>query len=311
MKRLITLLVSALFLVPAAVQAAELKVASITSNSVLTDAEKGIVYSPEGMLDDEVGTMWIEAEGSAGLGKYIEVVFDGEVELAKIRIWGGCFIDREFWERHNRVAAIEAKYPDFSSEKFEIEDKMEPQWITLAEPKKLSKFKIYLRRVEDGNTWNDTAITKMQFFDKEGLVGPVEGLTATASSTYDADDAYSPSFAVDGWTDTHWVEGSKAGGAGEYLEVDLGGSKSLKRFAISTGWAQTDSFFQGYNRAGKVTLSFTDGSSQSFDLNGDEKGLQSFDLKPVTSSRVKVIFDKIVKGDGHNELYVGEVRFFE
>ena len=310
MKRLLLPLLAALIALPAAASAAQLKVASITSNSVLTDAEKGVVYSPENALDDELSTYWVEAEGSAGLGKYIEVTFDGEVELAKIRIMGGCFVDQDWWERHNRVAQLEAKYPDFTSEKFELEDKMEPQWMVLAEPKKLTRFKLYLRRVEAGNTWNDTAISKLEFFDKEGPVSLVEGTTATASSIYDNDAAYGAPFAVDGWTDTHWVEGSGKGGDGEFLEIDLGGSKSLKRFAVSTGWSQTESLFKGYNRAGKVTLTFSDGSSQSFDL-ADVQELQGFDLKPVTTTRVKVTFGKIIKGVSHNDLYVGEVRFFE
>ena len=311
MIRLPALLIAASLVVPAAASAKMLPVKDISSNSVLTDADKGIVYGPENMLDEQVTTMWVEGEGSAGLGKYIQVKFEEEVELAQVRIWAGCFLDEEFFQRHNRVAQLEFKYPDFSSEKFDIEDSMTPQILKLAEPKTLDGFKIYLRRVEDGNTWNATVITKIEFFDKGGLEGPVEGLIATASSTYDNDDAYDAKYAVDGWTDTHWVEGSKAGGNGEYLEIDLGGRKSLKRFEVSTGWAQTDSFFQGYNRAEKVTLSFSDGSSQSFDLDANEKGLQSFDLKPVTSSKVKVTFDKVKKGDGHNELYVGEVRFFE
>lgn len=310
MKRQIPLLLAVLIALPATASAAQLKVASITSNSVLTDAEKGIIYSPENVLDDEVATMWIEAEGAAGLGKFIEVTFDGEVELAKIRIWGGCFVDKEWWERHNRVAQIEAKYPDFSSEKFEIEDKMEAQWMTLAEPKKLTRFKLYLRRVEAGNTWNDTAITKMEFFDKEGPVGRVEGMSATASSTFENDAAWAASLAVDGWTDTHWIEGAEGDGDGEFLEVDLGGSKSLRKFAISTGYDATESHFNANNRAGKVSLTFSDGSSQSFDL-ADERGLQTFDLKPVTASKVKVTFGKIRKGATNNDLYIGEVRFSE
>jgi hypothetical protein len=310
MKRSIVLVIALALSLPATAGAKQLKVDKITSNSVLTDAEKGIVYGPELVLDDELGTMWIEGEGSAGLGKYIEVVFPEEVELAKIRIWGGCFIDKEFFDRHNRVAQLEAKYPDFSSEKFEVKDEMNAQWLELAEPKKLTKVKIYLRRVYDGNTWNDTAITKMEFFDKAGPESRVEGLTATASSFYDSDAAYDPKLAVDGWTDTHWVEGVEGDGDGEWIDVDLGGSKTLTRFEISTGWDQTESFFNGNNRAGKVTLSFSNGSSQSFDL-ADERGIQSFDLDSVTASKVKVTFGKIRKGATNNDLYVGELRFFE
>ena len=148
-------------LIPTLAEAKRLEVAEMKSNSVLMDKEKGVVYGPELMLEDKVGTMWVEGEGNAGLDKYIEAVFEEEVELAKIRIWGGCFVDKEFWERHNRIRILELKYPDFTSEKIEIKDTMAPQWLELAEPKTLSKVKIYLRAVYDGNTWNDTPITKI------------------------------------------------------------------------------------------------------------------------------------------------------
>jgi hypothetical protein len=310
MKRLLTLVVITLFALPSAASAKQLEVKEITSNSVLTDAEKGVVYAAENMLDEQVSTMWVEGEGSAGLGKYIEVKFDGEVELAKIRIWGGCFIDEEFFERHNRLAQIEFKFTDFTSQKFDINDEMIPQWLELEEPKSVEKVKIYLRRVHEGNTWNDTAISQIQFFDKAGPQGWVEGLTATASSEYpDENNAYGAHLAVDGWKDTHWVEGAGSGD-GEFLDIDLGGRKKLVRFAISTGFDVTDGLFHGNNRAGEVKLSFSDGSTQSFTL-ADVKGLQEFDLKPVTTRSVKVTFGGIRKGKTTDDLYIGEVRFSE
>ncbi len=309
MKRFALLLTLSL-LVPAAASAKRLPVKEITSNSVLTDAEKGVVYKAENMLDEQVSTMWVEGEGSAGLGKYIEVKFDGEVELAKVRIWGGCFIDQEFFERHNRLAQVEFKFTDFTSQKFEIKDEMAAQWLELEEPKSVDKVKIYLRRVHEGNTWNDTAISQIQFFDKAGPQEWVEGTSATASSEYpDENNAYGAHLAVDGWLDTHWVEGGGSGD-GEWIDVDLGGRKALARFGISTGFDATDGLFQGNNRAGKVTLTFSDGSTQKFDL-ADERGLQTFDLKPVTASSVKVSFSGIRKGKTTDDLYIGEVRFWE
>ena len=92
------------------------------------------------------------------------------------------------------------------------------------------------------------------------------------------------------------------------ITVDLGGSKSLSKFAITTGFDTTDGLFQGNNRAGKVTLAFSDGSTQKFDL-ADSRGLQVFDLKPVTASKVKVTFSGIRKGKTTDDLYIGEVRF--
>ena len=309
MIRRFTILLALLMLVPAAAQAKRLEVSSIKSNSVLTDTEKGMVYGPELMLEDKVGTMWVEGEGNAGLGKYIEASFDAEVELAKIRIWAGCFVDKDFWERHNRVRILELKYPDFTSEKVELKDTMEPQWIELAEPKNLSKVKIYLRAVYEGNTWNDTPITKMQFFDAGGPAEEVEGMVATASSTYaDEDNAFAASNAVDGWLDTYWVEGADTG-EGEFLDIKLPTAQELKRFGISVGYDATESFFKSHNRAGKVVLNFSDGSSQSFDL-AEKRGLQTFDLKPVKASSVKVTFKKVTKGKSANDLYVADVRFW-
>ena len=308
MKRFLPLTVALILALPAGASAKRLDVKEITSNSVLTDAEKGVVYAADNMLDEQVATMWVEGEGSSGLGKYIQVKFDGEVELAKIRIWGGCFIDQEFFERHNRLAQIELKFTDFTSQKFDITDEMAPQWLELEEPKNVDSFKIYLRRVHEGNTWNDTAISQIQFFDKAGPQEWIEGTSATASSEYpDENHAYGAAFAVDGWMDTHWVEGGGSGD-GEFLDVDLGGSKSLTKFAISTGFDATDGLFQGSNRAGKVTLTFSDGSTQKFDL-ADQRGLQVFDLKPVTASKVKVTFSGVRKGKTNDDLYIGEVRF--
>lgn len=309
MKRLILATTLPLLLIPALASAKKVEISEISANSTLTDKEKGVVYEAANMLNDNAADMWIEGEGSAGLGKYVGVKFDSEVEVAKVRIWPGCFIDDDFWKRHNRVKDIEFKFPDFTSQRVTLKDSMEPQWVEFDEPKKLNNVKIYLRAVYNGTTWNDTPITKLEFFDTEGLVSPIEGLTAKASSEYkDEDNAYAASKAVDGWMDSHWVEGGDTG-AGETLDIDLGGTHAVKKFGISTGFDATDSFFEGANRASKVTLAFSDGTTKSFDL-ADKQGLQVFDVSANASS-VKVTIDSVIKGKTSNDLYIGEVRFWK
>ena len=71
---------ASLLAVPAT--AKQLTPVSIDANSIYVDAEKGITYGPEKLIDQMRNELWIEGEGSAGLGKYISVKFDGEVELA-------------------------------------------------------------------------------------------------------------------------------------------------------------------------------------------------------------------------------------
>ncbi len=306
----VNLLLTLLLLCPAPAFAAKLAVSEITANSVLRDTEKGIIYGPENMLDEQSATMWVEGEGSAGLGKYISVKFPQEVTLSQFRIWAGCFLDPEFWKRHNRVKALEFKFPDFTSERVELKDVMEAQLVSLNEAKKISSMKIYLRDFYKGNTWNDTAITALEFFDAKGPEGHIEGSRATASSHYeDEAGSYTANKAVDGWLDTHWVNGPGSG-ADDHLDINLGSSKTLNRWAISLGNGETDSFFKGSNRAGRAHLKFSDGSSRSFSL-ADTPKMQEFDLGGVRTSNVRVTFSEIIKGLSNNDLYVGEVRFWE
>ena len=113
----------------------------------------------------------------------------------------------------------------------------------------------------------------------------------------------------DGWFDTYWVNGPGSG-ADDHIAIDLGGSKSLSRFAISVGNDATESFFNGSNRARKVKLRFSDGSTQSFDLN-DKAGVQELTLSSVRTSSVQISFAGIIKGASNSDFYVGEVRFWE
>jgi len=299
-----------LLLCPGAVQAAQLPVLTIESNSVLKDAEKGIIYGPENMLDEQSATMWVEGEGSAGLGKYISVKFSQEVDLSQFRIWAGCFLDADFWKRHNRVKTLEFKFPDFTSERVELKDVMEAQLISLKEVKKVNSVKIYLRDFYKGSTWNDTAITALEFFDESGPEGHIEGLSANASSHYPDDEgSYTADKAVDGWLDTYWVNGPGSG-QDDYIDINIGGSKTLARWSISIGNGSTESFFKGSNRARKVTLLFSNGSRKTFSLEDDPK-TQQFELGGIRTSTVRVSFSDIVKGASNDDFYVGEVRFWE
>lgn len=288
--------------------AAEIQVKEVTSNSVLVDREKGITYAAGNMLTTKAGEMWVEAEASSGLGKYVRVEFDGDQEVHSFRIFAGCFVDLDFWQRHNRIAMVELKYPDFTSEKIELDDKMEGLLVKLAEPKTVSWIKIYLRQVHNGSTWNDTPITRLQFFDKDG---PTElaAIGATATSEYeDEEHTYAVSKAIDGWDDTYWVNGD-GDGKGESITVDLGGSKKMSRFGIAMGFGDTESFFKGSNRVSEVQLTFSDGSSRTITLK-DTADLQVFDVDATTST-VKVTFTKVIKGGAHDDLYVGELRFWK
>ena len=98
-------------------------------------------------------------------------------------------------------------------------------------------------------------------------------------------------------------------GEGESVTVDLGGSKTLRKFGIASGWGDTESFFKGSNRAAEIEVDFG-GAKKTFALE-DKPDLQVFDLDGVSASSVKVTFKKVIRGDSHDDLYIGELRFWE
>jgi hypothetical protein len=156
-----------------------------------------------------------------------------------------------------------------------------------------------------------SGMTKVQFFDASGPDDqPLKAKKVSESSKLENSKAFAGAMAADGWLDTWWAEGADGDGSGEWLKFDFDGTKKLSRGAISMGLDQTESFFKGNNRATKATLTFSDGSTKDITLQ-DAMGLQEFDLGGVSTSSVQVTFGGIVKGETANDLYVGEVRFWE
>ncbi len=123
--------------------------------------------------------------------------------------------------------------------------------------------------------------------------------------------SYAASNVKDGKVSTVWVEGEDGSGLGSWLEIDLGGSRTVTHIKLWNGnWYSWD-FWNRHNRAKEIEITFSDESTQKFTLK-DEKVAEEirFDT-PVTTSTLKIKIKGIYRGTTFNDTCISEVAVFD
>lgn len=110
------------------------------------------------------------------------------------------------------------------------------------------------------------------------LAGPLEIASATASSTYSEQPGYDADKVFDGKQGSSWVEGESGSGLGAWIELDLGGEKTVEQVRIWGGDWSSWEYWNRANRPKEVELKFSDGSAQVVTLK-DEKVAQTFAIE--------------------------------
>lgn len=300
-------LASLLLLAATSAQAARLPVASATSSSNYPE-EEGVRYEAKQAHDGKVGTAWVEGEEGSGLGSWVELDLGGEKTVSKIKVWGGMWYSGEYWSRANRPKDIEVKFSDGSTQTFQLGNEMKAFEFTLKKPVKTSSVRVKISSIHSGTTWHDTAISEIQVFDEAAEAIPLAGFSASSVLAADGDGTYEGANVADGLADTMWCEGNKDGdGTGEWLEVKLGGSKSVSGMTIINGMGSSMGVYMKGNRGKAVTLTFSDGSTEKVALKPVMFMAQDVTFPAHTTSSVKLSFDEIVKGKEYNDLCVSEL----
>ena len=134
-------------------------------------------------------------------------------------------------------------------------------------------------------------------------------ISLSASSTlqeqgYD----HSPKCAMDGSSSTAWVEGASGDGTGEWLRLDFGKDCALTGLEIWSGYQKSETLFGKNSRPARIRITFSDGSSQEFDLT-DTMSMQtiSFGGKRVTSS-LTITIVSVYPGTGYSDVCISELR---
>lgn len=297
------------FLTAGAAQAAQLTVKEARASSTLPE-KLGVVYTPNQAIDGRLGTFWVEGEAAAGLGEWIEFNFGEEVPLDRIVFYSGNWDSRDFYQRHNRLKSVQVKFSNGSSEKFDLQDKMERQTMALAKPVKTRFVRIVLKEVYPGTTFNDTCLSEIQFFnDQPGQV--VHDVKAKASSALpaDRDATYLATNLLDGIQDTQWCEGKKDAGVGEMLTLTLSSPTALKELRLLNGVAVTEETYKKNNRVTKLRIDLGGGDVREVPVADTFGSFQSIPLegaKPTANVKLTVL--ETAAGTSFNDTCLSELQ---
>lgn len=285
-----------------------LPIQAVTASSELGEYE-GVSYAVKNLIDKKASTVWVEGEEGSGLGASITVDLGSEQSITQVKLWNGNWYTADFWQRHNRAKEVELEFSDGSKQTFTLKDEMAAEVIRLPAAVRTSSVKIKVKSIYRGNTFNDTCISEVQVSDDspELTVVPV---AAKASTVYaaDADGNYEPANTWDSLLDTMWCEADAGDGVGQWIEFDLGGSRSVSKVGLRNGNAYSLGMNMKANRAKVVTLSFSDGSSTRLEVKPSMSDA-SYTFPAKTTSSVRITVDEVVRGTEYNDLCVSEVSF--
>jgi hypothetical protein len=142
------------------------KLSSLTSSGQPTENYDKNVYHPVKLFDGNPLTSWIEDKPGFGDGAWVGASFSSSIKIDEIKISGGYF-DPQWWSANNRVkkAIINLNGKDYI---MDFADKMVPQSLKLPAEVLLNDFKITIKDayLAVGQTWNDTAISEIEFYYK-------------------------------------------------------------------------------------------------------------------------------------------------
>jgi hypothetical protein len=82
----------------------------------------------------------------------------------------------------------------------------------------------------------------------------------------------------------------------------------VRTVQVCTGMCTFDAFARG-NAPSKLSLQFSDGSTQAIEITKMGPVPQDYPLRPVTTSSVKVRVDAIRKGTEFNDACLSELTF--
>lgn len=308
MKPKLLLAASALVLATSA-DAGRVKVTSATASSYYPP-EEGVTYYPKNATDGRLATSWVEGEEGSGLGAFMTLKVPAGTKLEGVKVWGGLWASYDYWTRAPRPKELEFKFSDGSTETMKLEDKMEAQTFMFAKAHDTSEVRVRIKGIYSGTTWFDAAISEVQLLDTApaDYVEP-SGFKVSSKLPDDGDGNYNPENLLDGVADSMWCEGSQDGdGQGEWIEVDFGTSKSVSQMKMLNGVGGNADAWKKSNRTTKATLTFSDGSTESVDIKNFFLP-QTAKFPAHQTSKVRVTFDEVHKGNEYNDLCISELYF--
>ena len=159
-----------LFLFLEIVYSQDIKLAAIACQDMLLDQKDSLRYSVLNTIDNNSSNVYaIEnvkiIKGKVFIGFYLEE----SAKIDSIVLEHGYF-DSKYFDANNKLKTIQViKKLDgksVSENNFTLEDKMEPQKLSLKSDAECNEIEIILLDIYKGNKWDDTVVSEISFYNK-------------------------------------------------------------------------------------------------------------------------------------------------
>ncbi|MCA9492140.1 MAG: discoidin domain-containing protein [Myxococcales bacterium] len=289
--------------------AAPVKIASVTAKSSYSN--EGVNYPADNVKDGKASTPWFEGESGNGVGSWIEVDLGGTHNVTRFAILAGDWSSGSAWGKANRPKELQIQWSDGSTDTWALNDEWRPQVFTPSSPKSTSSIRLKVNQLYNGSAFPDTAISEILVWDDaEAPTAVVTGVTASSEFPSDADGAYYAAQAADEVRDTYWCEGNKkTDGVGEWLEFTFDHPTRITGVSMCSGMCTTPAELKKTAAPSRVTMQFSDGTTQSVDVKAIMPLPQNLTISPVTTSSVKITIDAVRAGSEFQDACISEVTF--
>lgn len=303
------MVLSSLVLWSAVASGAPVKIAAVSVKSSYETADAS--YPADQVKDGKAATAWVEGDPGSGVGSWIELDLGGLRMVTRLQLLAGDWSSGEAWARANRPKEIEVRWSDDSTAIWTLTDELRMQTFVPPQPVSASRIRLKVNAIYGGTAFPDTVLSEILVFDDgPDPAVPVRSVTASTEFPADAEGGYFAAQAADGVRDTFWCEGNKTSdGSGEWLEFVFDAPTRVSALSVCNGMCATTDVLKKGNAPSRVTLQFSDGTTQAVDLKALMPLPQKVTITPVTTSSVKLKIDAVRKGTDFDDACLSEVTF--
>ncbi|MGW8958428.1 NADase-type glycan-binding domain-containing protein [Paenibacillus sp. NPDC055715] len=148
--------------------------------------------------------------------------------------------------------------------------------------------------------WIETKTNYMKYSNKV----KVKRITASSTLPNQGKRSFSVNNLTDGNYSTSWCEGTKGGGVGETVTIDLGSTQEVRGIDITDNIMWVNNKYLDVSKIKKMKLDFSDGQSEV--LEGSDARFK-FD-EPIRTSFVKITILEVKKGADFPNTCIGELK---
>ena len=159
-------------------------------------------------------------------------------------------------------------------------------------------------------------VTEPESKEPEVILPPVfTKITASSSLASQGKFSYTPEKMIDNDNTTAWLEAAKDNGINEWVQFSSDTEQTVSGITIFNGYQKNSSTYKNNGRLKKVSISFSDGNSLTYDLpnqsyNESLNGVNISFESPVKTTSLRISILDVYKGIHYTDTGINQINIY-